>query len=51
MVDNSHIIQQLAIKFANNYAEGLPTKIPSMKFSEWSILLNMTISLVKDLKK
>lgn len=50
MRDNNIIIQQLAYKFANNYAKGEKINIPPMKFSDWTILLRMTINNVKHLK-
>lgn len=49
MENNNIIIQQLANKFANNYVNGKQIQIPSMKFSDWSILLRMIINNVKNL--
>lgn len=50
MIDNISSIQQLAEVIANNYTKGIPVKIPSMKFSDWSKLLKLTIEKVKKLK-
>lgn len=47
MIDNTSSIQQLAEEIANNYPKGIPIKIPSMKFSDWSKLLRLTIEIEK----